>query len=274
MLTYIHADSRDEMYLSLAETQGAPLLDIFTTPSLVKVRYTNDASTIAHAAQEIDLFETDNISSKKNIQVFILETAEISETAIIQLKHICNNSQKPIYFSTNAIGTARTQLEKLLKKHSISILNAAKIQPATKTQLVHSYSKRLGVQLSSVHISSILQTTQTLTEIIDIIDILLLLPSNLYDDFVGTSDTQIPLFMLTFRSKLSHSIAMQWISRLWPDYEQLILSLLFTKLEKEHTFDSKKLRKKLIEIDVFAKSQSHTSLSVLLKHFLWSTIQA
>lgn len=162
-----------------------------------------------------------------------------------------------------------TNDKKIILQSSGCILEPPKLTKLNFEKFVQEYAKNLQLNLQKHHINSIVILSKNLFEIIDIVDYLYL--SNSVEDALRsfTKDEKIPIFMLPLRNSNLKEDIKQWLPYINSEESQLIISLLFTKLDKQHSTLSQILLKQLISLDNQIKLQSRLDATLLLKLFIW-----
>ncbi len=157
--------------------------------------------------------------------------------------------------------------KQILKKAGIEYKILKQIPSSTKEELLEKYLSTHQVDKSKLNVKKILQLTSTLHEAIDVIDLCTLEP-----EYLKTlqSPTLTQLYMQNFRPGNKHDIR-TWHRETKEQELQLAISLILTKLKKQHNVSSSV--QNLINLDHRIKTLSKTKPHTWYKYFLWQSAQ-
>jgi hypothetical protein len=218
--------------------------------------------------QFFELTQTDILFSEETntFKIFDIRDLVLSKDILSQLS---GSENIYIYSSFSKLLAAD---KKLILKHDGNVVEVESISNSEVKEFALDYAAVRGYLLPDIDNALLVQITVNFLEIIDILDFIFLSndPHAALISLIIKEETQI--FMLPLRpDKLSDDLK-KWIPYLKIDDIQLILSMLFTKLDKHKTQISNSLLKKLIKLDNMIKSQSRLESILLVRLFIWEAI--
>jgi len=134
------------------------------------------------------------------------------------------------------------------------------------------YNKELGLNLSSDELALIEKRSESYTDAIACLDFLVLTnnPKAVLQDYF--EEVELPIYMRSFNLKNLDRDVVKWLDVEEEELQQ-VLSLIYTKLDKQGGDLSLKAKKNLILTDEKIKTRSKISPTVWWKLFLWSLKQ-
>jgi hypothetical protein len=261
MITYINTTELYQVYQVYSTIYNLDLVDTFSQNNI-------PISRLESWNQLFESSQTDLLFSSLEKPILIFDIRELSLTKNV-LSSISGDDVFYVYSSQNKL---LAQDKKLLNQHGGSIIEPNILSKHDLESFAFEYASRNQYNLSKHNISTLLQLTTNLLEIIDIIDYIFLSDNPDICLLSLIKKETIPIFMLPVRGDKIKEDLKRWLAYINKDDIQIILSMLFTKLEKHNSAVSVSLIKKLIRIDNMIKSQSRLDSSLLVRLFIWEAI--
>lgn len=161
--------------------------------------------------------------------------------------------------------------KKVLKKAKIDFVELKKADEKYKNQILEEYQDD-GLELSYSDKKLINKNVNNYTELLNILDLLLLVdkPQEILKGYFA--EESLPVFMLPFSLKNLEKNAKTWKKRIAEEDIQLALSLVYGKLDKQETEEALQIQKTLIKTDQRIKTRGGVSPLIWWKYFLWGSI--
>jgi hypothetical protein len=260
MNTFINTTHLDQIYSTFGNVSGIDMIDLVSNKT-VQVIKLESWSQFFENAETNELFGSDN---PQNI-VYDINQLVFDKNTTQQLSFSENN----FFFSSSykLLAKDKADVKECMRVIDPLILNQSELE-----NLLEKQAKVLQLDLKQNKIKEILQVSKNFFELVDILDFLSLAP-DINIGLASLKKTELtPIFMLPLRTNSLSSDLKLWLPYIHKDESQLMISMMFTKLEKHKTDFSRKLLKKLIQLDNKSKSQSKIAATLLLKLFIWEVI--
>jgi hypothetical protein len=261
MLSYFNTTELYQVYEACCAIANLKLIDIVLKKDINIV-------IIESWNQLLESTQTDVLFTETKSLFTIYDIKELSINKLV-LQKLAVESDILMFSSTSKILATD---KKLISTSGGEIIEKNVISKTNLENLAIEYMSKNRYILSKTDLSTLLQLTTNFLEIIDIIDYAFLSndPHLALRSLIKKEET--PIFMLPLRVDRIKDDLRKWLPYLNNESSQLILSMFFTKLDKQQSQFSNLLQKKLIKIDNMIKSQSRIDSVLLLKVFIWKTI--
>jgi hypothetical protein len=260
MLSFINTAELYHIYHTYSSIHKLDLVDLVSKRGI-------DIIKLDSWSQLLEISQTDNLFTQQPTILSIYDVQNLSLDAKI-LSGVSSDSDIYLFNSQNKLLAGD---KKIIIQSGAQVIEPDKINTDFVERFITKYASNIEFNLPHKYIKDIVTISDNLFEIVDIIDYLYLADDAQTALSSLKKITEIPLFMLSIReNKLGEDIK-RWLPYLHADESQLIISLLFTKLDKGTSKLSKQLQKDLIAIDNKIKSQSKLDSVLLLKLFIWKT---
>jgi hypothetical protein len=208
-----------------------------------------------------DLFVEDQKSSK--IQIFRLEEKlEYSQEILEFLTSL--ESQIYLIRPDKKITAAE---KKLLKKFKAEVLDLKKLDPQLGLKVVQEYTKKYDFEIDS-KLQKLVLASKNYLEIINLLDLVRLSGGD--SELIQSLEPEfsLPIFMRQFTVPADLNKLKPWFDTV-PEEVQLYLSVCHTKLAKQNSVESSKIRKNLILTDAEMKTDNTLDSLTKWKLFLY-----
>jgi hypothetical protein len=172
-----------------------------------------------------------------------------------------------VFIYSSELDVLNAETKKNLKKYKVEVETLKKIEPNIATKLYQDYCQKINLQLSGSQITTLVAQTISYHEIIDNLDFISM-AGDTKRGYEALLKTQKPaLFMQGFN--LSNLDIMPWYKNVDDNELQLALSLIFGKLDKVNSTDSKYLQRQIIYTDQKIKTSSKLPALTWFRLMLW-----
>jgi hypothetical protein len=258
VITFINSVSLGEVHGYVASVSGISLVSLVCERVVAKKDL--DSWLTLQQLGGVDIFGTETASDS----IYDYGDLALSVEVLEYLAGLEIGGNVYLYRSTKSL---LAEDKKMIEKAGLKYAGQPKISSDSRLDFAHNYVAFRGYQTSHNEQKVIAKNTGDYSEVVDCIDLLELCDDRVLGLEQFVKEETVPLFMLGFNpEKLNVT---PWVREISDDQNQLIMSLIFGKLQKQNNDRSRLLQSRLIELDVQTKSHKKLNASQLLKLFLW-----
>jgi hypothetical protein len=261
MISYINTTELYQVYNIYCKINNLNLVSVLSQNKI-------NITKLESWNQLFEANQTDLLFSVQSDNFTIFDINDLTLTKeILNLLH----TQKNVYIY-NSYSKLLANEKKLISHFGGEIVEPGNLSKIEIEDFILTYSSTNNYNMNKNILELLIQLTSNVLELVDIVDFIFL-SSDPYTALLSLfKKEQTPIYMLPMRAEKIKDDLQKWLLYLKNDDTQLILSMLFTKLDKRHSSISSLLLKKIIKIDNMIKSQSRLNGVLLLKLFIWETI--
>lgn len=203
-----------------------------------------------------------------DIPNFLIDIQNIDiDKHALYLSQTLESFEGQVFLYSSELESLNAETKKSLKKHKIEVETLKKIDVHIATKLYQEYCRQINLQLSSSQITTLVNQTISYHEIIDNLDFISM-AGDTKKGFESLIKAQKPaLFMQGFN--LTNLDVMPWYKNVDDNELQLALSLIFGKLDKANSAESKYLQRQIIYTDQQIKTASKLPALTWFRLMLW-----
>jgi hypothetical protein len=263
MLYYLEGDFRTHHAVQISHICNGNLISLFQNSSKITYFSPQNWNEVFQEILDEDIFGNSDTEIGK---AFDIGNMVVNKEVFEKIETIAGKNIHTFLYSSNPLlADKKKQLERL----SVVCL---KYKPLTPSEIHTHFSEY--IQAKKGNISAIIQQkiehlSSDLFEAIDLYQTVLSLENQ--DEYLRslekTFETQ--LYMLPIRPNNIAKDIKPWVATLADHNQQLILSLLLTKLEKQSFPNKNTILQNLLKLDLSVKSSSKIPAVTQTKLFLW-----
>ncbi len=265
MISFIEQTVGGDMEFFLAKKYNINYSEFLSTyPNNFQKDIISQWNEIESKITVASIFET-NVTEK--IHVVDIGDLDINKKTIKYLENV-NNPDSIIYLYSGTKVKLLSSEKKQWEKAALEYAVTKKLTTTDISTIVKEYIQKSQVNIPGSVISEVISQSVDIREAINIVDFLSLCPDINTAWRETKNETKTLPFMMNFQPGNKTQIN-QWVKFANKDELQLALSIIFTKLQRNYSGDSKKAIAEVIEADRRIKNDNRVLPESWYKYMLW-----
>lgn len=255
----------------LASLRGKVVVECLQDESLLgyqKVKITDFSQLEKYLYPGSNLFDQNESTAISQDLLVDIQNTELNSTNISLLSQYCAESDSQIYLFSS-INILNAEAKKLLKKSECKLLELKKTDKNICEELARNYKTQNT--LDNLDFTSIINQADSYYELLDNLEFITLADNQKLALQSILKDQKTGLFIRGFNLANIEKDTKIWFEEVDENNLQLALSLVYGKLDKANTKESKTIQKELILTDQKIKSSSKVKPLTWFKLFLWKS---